>query len=151
MRIEAKNPDEYVSKVPEERREAFVKLRETIQASIPKGFEETMSYGMIGYVVPKTIYPDGYHCSPELPLPFTSIANQKNFIGFYHMGVYANKEIYDWFVEEYGKRCKYKIDMGKSCLRLKRMDDIPFDLIAELMKKMTTKDWISSYEAALKK
>lgn len=151
MKIEAKNPDDYASKVPAERQEPFNRLRKVIQDNIPVDFEETMSYGMIGYVVPKSIYPAGYHCSPELPLPFASIASQKNFIGFYHMGVYANPDLYRWFVEEYEKRCKYKLDMGKSCVRLKRMDDIPYDLFGELMQKMSVQNWIDLYEENYKK
>jgi hypothetical protein len=110
-----------------------------------------MSYGMVGYVVPHDVYPDGYHCDPKLPLPFMSIAAQKNFIGFYHMGVYAQPSLHDWFVEEYGKRCKYKLDMGKSCVRLKKMEDIPYDLIAELVSKMTAQQWIDLYEKNLKR
>lgn len=137
---------EYLAQIPEERKEAFNKLRQVILDNIPKGFLETINYGMIGYVVPHSIYPNGYHCNTELPLPFGSLANQKNFIGFYHMGIYANPELYDWFVTEYKKVCKYKLDMGKSCVRLKKMEDIPFDLFGELMQKMTVKDWISLYE-----
>jgi len=150
MKIEASSPDEYVSKVPEERKVAFTTLRQTILDSIPKGFKETMNYGMIGYVVPHSAYPDGYHCDPKLPLPFANIANQKNFIGFYHMGIYANPDIKDWFVDEYADRCKYKLDMGKSCIRLKKMEDIPYTLIGELMAKMTPTDWINLYEKNIK-
>ena len=151
MKIEANSPDEYASKIPEDRKDAFNKLRKTILEYIPKGFEEMMNYGMIGYVVPKSIYPPGYHVTPDLPLPFANIANQKNFIGFYHMGVYANPEIYNWFTDEYKKRCKYKLDMGKSCVRLKKLDDIPYDLIGELMEKISVADWIKTYEENLKK
>jgi hypothetical protein len=114
------------------------------------GFEERMSYGMIGYVVPKSLYPAGYHCDPKLPLPFVNIASQKNFIALYHMGIYTNPELLQWFQSEYAQQCKYKLDMGKSCVRFKRMDDIPFDLIAELMGKMTPEDWINRYESAFK-
>jgi hypothetical protein len=106
---------------------------------------------MLGYVVPKSVYPAGYHCSPELPLPFVNLASQKNFIAFYHMGMYANTELYNWFITEYAKRCKYKIDMGKSCVRFKRMNDIPIDLIGELMTKLSVQDWISMYETAFVK
>ena len=116
----------------------------------PAGFNEELNYGMPGWVVPHSLYPGGYHVNPKLPLPFASIASQKNFIGFYHMGVYANPELLAWFKEEYGKRCKYKLDMGKSCVRLKRMDDIPFDLIGELMSRITVNDWISAYEDGVK-
>ncbi len=151
MQIKAENPIEYIDQVPEYRQEAFKKLRDTILKNLPQGFEEYMNYGMIGYVVPESIYPAGYHCTPKLPLPFANLASQKNFIGFYHMGVYANPELYKWFTEEYAKRCKYKFDMGKSCVRLKRMNDIPFDLIGELMQKISVEDWIKTYEEQYKK
>ena len=137
---------EYVNALPEERKAVVVKLQSLIKRNIPKGFEEQLSYGMIGYVVPLKIYPDGYHCDPKLPLPFL-----KNFIALYHMGVYAKPELYDWFVAEYPKHCKSKLDMGKSCIRFKKMEDIPYDLIAELVTKMTVQDWISFYEKNYKK
>lgn len=126
-------------------------LREIIKEKIPKGFQETISYGMIGYVVPHSRYPDGYHCSPELPLPFMNIASQKNFVAVYHMGVYAKKELLDWFTNEYPKHCKRKLDMGKSCIRFKYMDDVPYKLIGELASKMTVDEWIGMYESNLKK
>lgn len=137
---------EYLNEIPEERQVPFEKLRNTILENIPKGFEERMSYKMVGYVVPHSLFPAGYHCDPKLPLPFINLANQKGFIALYHMGVYADEAIYKWFVEEYGKRCKYKLDMGKSCIRFKKMDDIPYDLIAELMKKFTSNQWIEIYQ-----
>jgi len=151
MQIKASNPEEYISKIPKERIPFFNKLRQTVLNNIPKGFEEQMSYGMIGYVVPKSIYPDGYHCDTKLPLPFTNIASQKNFIALYHSGIYANREIHDWWVAEYPKHCKYKLDMGKSCVRFKKPEDIPFDLIAELMQKLTVQDWIDLYEKNVKR
>ncbi len=142
---------EYLENVPEDRIKQFKKLRSVIKKNLDKGFKETINYNMLGYVIPHKMYPDGYHCSPELPLPFANLANQKNFIAVYHMGMYAEPKIYKWFTEEYGKRCKYKLDMGKSCVRLKKMDDIPYDLIGELMAKMSTKDWIKLYEKNIKK
>ena len=151
MNIPAKNPKEYISKIPEDRIPYFKKLRQTILENIPKGFEEQIIYGMIGYVVPKSIYPDGYHCDTSLPLPFVNIASQKNFIALYHSGIYANPEIHDWFVSEYPKHCKRKLDMGKSCIRFKKVEEIPFELIAELMQKMTVADWIALYEKNIKK
>lgn len=151
MQYKASSPDDYISQIPEERQGPVQKLREIINSNLSDGFKETMSYGMIGYVVPHSVYPDGYHCSPELPLPFMNIASQKNFIGVYHMGMYADKDILDWFTEEYGKRCKYKLDMGKSCVRLKKMEDIPYDLIGELAAKMSSDQWIELYEKNLKK
>jgi hypothetical protein len=150
MQIPAKDPKEYISKVPEDRKPYFKKLRQTILNNMTKGFEEQMNYGMIGYVVPKSIYPAGYHCDTSLPLPFVNIASQKNFIALYHMGIYANPKIHDWFVAEYPKHCKYKLDMGKSCVRFKKMEDIPFDLIAELMQKYTGVEWVKLYEKNIK-
>ena len=151
MQIPAKNPKEYISKVPEDRLAYFKKLRQTILNNIPKGFEEQMNYGMIGYVVPKKIFPAGYHCDTNLPLPFVNIASQKNFIAIYHMGIYANPELLDWFVKEYPKHCKRKLDMGKSCIRFKKAEEIPFELIAELMQKMTVENWIDLYEKNIQK
>ena len=150
MKYIANSPEEYINQLPEERQDSFNKLRNTIIKHLPLGFEERMSYGMIGYVVPKSLYPAGYHCDPKLPLPFVNIAFQKNFIALYHMGIYTDPELLQWFQTEYAQQCKYKLDMGKSCVRFKRMDDIPFDLIAELMEKMTPEDWINRYESAFK-
>lgn len=151
MKEIANSPGAYMDQIPEERKTAFTQLRNQILSSIPSGFEECISYGMIGYVVPKTRYPAGYHCNTELPLPFVSIASQKNFIALYHMGIYAAPELLQWFQSEYPKHCKYKLDMGKSCIRFKKIDDIPYALIGELMQKMTPQNWIDRYEAAFKK
>ena len=149
MQIPADSIQDYLSKVPEERKEAFTKLFETILENLPKGFQTNLSYGMIGWSVPLETFPAGYHCSPGTPLPFINLASQKNFIALYHMGIYANDELLNWFVEEYPKHSRRKLDMGKSCIRFKKPDEIPFDLIAELCKKMSPKDWISIYEKML--
>ncbi|MBS9462750.1 DUF1801 domain-containing protein [Flagellimonas sp. 389] len=151
MTIDAKTPDEYISKLPEERKEAFSKLRKTIKTNLPTGFEECINYKMIGYVVPHSIYPEGYHCDPKLPLPFINIASQKHFIALYHSGIYADTELSDWFAREYSQVIKTKLDMGKSCIRFKKMESIPFELIAKLCQKMTVKDWISLYEKNIKR
>ncbi|WP_186756712.1 DUF1801 domain-containing protein [Echinicola salinicaeni] len=151
MKIKAQNPEEYLEKIPEDRKIAFSKLRDTILDNLPKGFEETMSYGMVGYVVPHERYPAGYHCDPKLPLPFINIASQKNFIALYHSGIYADKEIYDWFVNEFPKHSNHKLDMGKSCIRFKKPEHIPYELIAELVKKVSVKDWIELYEKNIKR
>ena len=150
MTYKATSPDDYVSQLPEERQVVITKLREVIKANLPKGFEEVISYGMIGYVVPHSLYPDGYHCDTKLPLPFLSIASQKNFIAIYHMGVYADPELMEWFVGEYPKYVKTKLDMGKSCVRLKKMDQIPYELIGELASIMSVDNWVSLYESKLK-
>ncbi|NNC35474.1 MAG: DUF1801 domain-containing protein [Croceitalea sp.] len=151
MTIKANTPDEYISKVPDERRAQFSKLRDTIKSNLPKGFEERISYGMIGYVVPHSRYPAGYHCTPKLPLPFMNIASQKNFVALYHSGIYADKKLSDWFVGEFPKHVPTKLDMGKSCIRFKKVEHIPFDLIKELCQKMTVDDWISLYEEKIKR
>ncbi|MGG7034935.1 MAG: DUF1801 domain-containing protein [Flavobacterium sp.] len=148
MQSSAKTVDEYLNEIPQERKPYFMKLRETILKNIPKGFSEEMNYGMLGYVVPHSIYPKGYHCNPKLPLPFVNIASQKNFIALYHMGIYANPELLNWFVSEYAKHSSQKLDMGKSCIRFKKADQIPFDLIAELMQKTTVEDWTNQYESS---
>ena len=145
------NQEDYIKQLPEERKPIIEKLRTIIQKNIPEGFEECIMYNMLGWVVPYSIYPNGYHCKPKTPLPFLNLANQKNFIALYHMGIYAQPHLLEWFQEEYPKHAKYKLDMGKSCIRFKRMDDIPYDLIEELMTKMTPSDWISIYEDAIKK
>ena len=146
MQLDFKTPQEYVDSLPEDRKIAIEKLRKTIISNLPEGFIEEMSYGMLGYIVPHSIYPKGYHCKPNLPLPFINIASQKNFIGFYHMGIYVNSELLNWFVLEYSKLIKSKIDMGKSCIRFKKMDEIPYELLGELVSKIAVSDWISIYE-----
>lgn len=151
MQYKATSVADYISQVPEERQEALKKLRKTITENLPKGFEEGMQYGMVGYYVPHSIYPGGYHCTPTEPLPFMSFASQKNSINLYHSGIYAVPEIHDWFISEYPKHCKRKLDMGKSCIRFKKTDDIPYGLIAELCKKLTVKQWITIYELNIKK
>ncbi|WP_418512987.1 DUF1801 domain-containing protein [Corallibacter sp.] len=151
MQYKASSPEDYISQVPEERQDVLKTLRKTIKANLPKGFEEGIQYGMIGYYVPHSKYPDGYHCTPEEPLPFMSFASQKNSINLYHSGIYAVPEIHDWFVNEYPKYSKYKLDMGKSCVRFKRINDIPMELIAELCTKLTPNQWIDIYETNLKK
>jgi uncharacterized protein YdhG (YjbR/CyaY superfamily) len=143
--------DQYINEAPEDRRAALQQLRAIILKNLPEGFQEEMSYGMVGYVVPHSIYPKGYHCTPELPLPFMSFASQKNSINFYHMGIYAKPELYDWFVSEYPKHSKQKLDIGKSCIRIKKPENIPFELIGELVKKMSVAEWIKTYEAAFNK
>jgi uncharacterized protein YdhG (YjbR/CyaY superfamily) len=150
MQSSAATIEEYLTSLPEERKNSFLKLRETILNNLPKGFTEELSYGMLGYLVPHSIYPVGYHCNPKLPLPFINIASQKNFVALYHMGIYAKPELLEWFVAEYPKYSKQKLDMGKSCIRFKKMDDIPFELIAQLVQKMSVEDWISCYETEFK-
>ncbi|WP_296380220.1 DUF1801 domain-containing protein [Winogradskyella sp.] len=151
MTSAATTPEEYIEQLPEDRKAPITKLNNLIKKHMPKGLEAGMGYGMLAYYVPKSIYPAGYHCKPFPPLPFINLASQKNFIALYHSGMYAKKELYDWFVSEYPKHCKYKLDMGKSCVRFKKIDDIPYNLIEQLMSKMSVEEWIGIYENALKK
>jgi len=150
MPAKATTVKEYIDNLPEDRKPVIKKLRTIIKKNLPKGYKEVMSYGMIGYVIPHKIYPDGYHCSPELPLPFMSMASQKNFVAVYHMGIYADPKLMKWFTSEYPKYVSTKLDMGKSCIRFKKMATIPYDLIGELSSKMTTDDWIKLYEKNIK-
>ena len=149
MQSKASNPAEYIAELPEERKVVMSKFREIILENIPEGFEEQMSYGMLGYVVPHSLYLAGYHCTPKLPLPFIGLASQKNFISFYHMGLYGEGELLNWFLAEFSKT-GYKLDMGKCCVRFKNMDKIPFDLIQELVSKVTVNQWIETYEKTYK-
>ncbi|MCZ4245798.1 iron chaperone [Pedobacter punctiformis] len=150
MQIFVNTVDEYIASIPEDRKEAVSKLRKTLLENLPEGFEERTSYGMIGYVVPHSLYPNGYHCTPEQPLPFMNVASQKNFIALYHMGLYSSPDLLEWFKTEYPKHCKYKLDMGKGCVRFKKTDDIPYELIAELTRKISLQDWITQYESMIK-
>jgi hypothetical protein len=151
MQSKATTPKEYIDSLPEERKKIISDLRKTILKNLPKGFSEVMSYGMLGFVVPHSLYPNGYHCDPEQPLPFMCLASQKNFVAVYHMGVYADKDLLKWFTSEYPKQSKTKLDMGKSCIRFKKLDEIPIKLIGELAGKMTPKQWIALYEKGLKR
>jgi hypothetical protein len=150
MKADGNSVKDILNNVPPDRLVAFNKLHETIVNSLPKGFEAGISYGGLGYVVPHKLYPAGYHCKPIEPLPFAGLASQKNTINFYHMGIYADPKLLDWFVSEYPKHSKAKLDMGKSCIRFKKFDEIPFALIAQLMKKISVKDWINQYETLYK-
>ncbi len=148
MQSSATSIQAYLDELPEERKSAISHLREIILNNLPEGFSETMNYGMIGYVVPLTMYPQGYLNDPKAPLPFVNIASQKHFIAFYHMGLVADKQLSEWFRNEYPKHCKTKLDMGKSCIRFKKPDQIPYNLIGELVTKMTPEQWIKFYETA---
>ncbi|MAT90684.1 MAG: hypothetical protein CMC35_08315 [Flavobacteriaceae bacterium] len=151
MTSKATSPKEYIDELPEDRKAPIQQLRQTILEHLPEGFEEQMSYGMLGYVVPHSRYPDGYHCDPKQPLPFMSLASQKNHIGLYHMGLYSDPELLEWFKKEYAKKVATKLDMGKSCIRFKNPKHIPYELIGELTAKMTAADWIDRYEKAVKR
>lgn len=140
----------YLNQLPADRQASIHKLRQTIKKFLPPGFEEQLSYGMIGYVVPHQLYPKGYHCNPKLPLPFLNLASQKNYIALYHMGLYADSNLLNWFKDSYAERGKEKLDMGKSCIRFKNTALIPYELIGLLCAKMTPHDWIKLYESSRK-
>ena len=150
MQFKSKTILEYISQLTEDRKEPISKLRNIINQNIDRGFSEEINYGMIGWVVPHSLYPEGYHCDPKLPLPFMCIASQKHFIAIYHMGVYANPKLLEWFISEYPKHCSTKLDMGKSCIRFKKIENIPYNLIGELVTKMSANDWIMLYESNVK-
>jgi uncharacterized protein YdhG (YjbR/CyaY superfamily) len=149
MDHDIKSVKEYLERLPEERREAVERLREMILANLPKGFEETISYGMISYVVPHSIYPKGYHVNPEEPLPFISLASQKNHIAVYHSGIYMIPELEEWFRDEYARRVDTKLDMGKSCIRFRNPKKIPYDLLEELMNKVSVEEYVDLYKRSL--
>lgn len=151
MQSAAVSPDEYYANLPEDRKTAMMQLRKVLKKNLPKGFQEVMNYGMPGFVVPHKLYPAGYHCKPEDPLPFIGLASQKNSINFYHMGIYAEPKLLKWFTSEFPKHSKKKLDMGKSCVRFKKPEDIPFELLGELAGKITPHQWIALYEEKLKR
>ncbi len=151
MQSKAATVEQYIEELPEERKDAIIRLRDEIIHNLPEGYEECMQYGMISYVVPHSIYPDGYHCDPKTPLPFMSLASQKNHIAVYHSGVYANETLSTWFTQEYKKIISTKLDMGKSCIRFKNVKKIPFELIGQLASKLNVQAWIDMYESAIKR
>jgi uncharacterized protein YdhG (YjbR/CyaY superfamily) len=143
--------NEYLDSLPDDRRKTMQELRKVIKKNLPEGFSECISYGMIGYVVPHKIYPEGYHCDPALPLPFLSLASQKNAVTVYHMGLYADPAMLKWFNDAYVKATGKKPDMGKSCIRFKKPEDIPMELLGKLASKMTPEKWVSLYKKAFRK
>ena len=139
----------YLAAIPEARKPSFLRLLKIVKEFLPQGFEICFNYGMIGFIIPLSRYPEGYHVKANTPLPFINLANQKNFIALYHMGLYANKELMNWFVNEFPSHSKTKLDMGKSCIRFKKPEEIPFELIKDLVQKMTCEDWIACYESQI--
>ncbi|HRK06032.1 MAG TPA: DUF1801 domain-containing protein [Chlorobiota bacterium] len=141
--------EDFLADLEPRRREAFVQLWKTIEEHLPDGFSFGIGYGMMGWAVPHSVYPKGYHVDPKQPLPFVGLASQKNFIALYHMGLYMMPEHISWFQAEYAKRVPNKLDMGKSCIRFKKLDAIPFDLIGELMERISVLDYVEAYERNL--
>ena len=140
--------DAYLAELPEERREAISAIRGVILKNLPRGYEEGMQWGMIGYYVPHSLYPAGYHCQPEEPLPVASLASQKNHTAFSGLGLYINEAQARWFVEEWKKAGK-KLDMGKSCVRFKTLDDVALDVIGRAIKRLPVEQYIKQYERQL--
>jgi hypothetical protein len=151
MQSKATTVDEYVAALPEDRQKIINEFRKVVKKNMPKGFQECMNYGMIGWVVPHSKYPAGYHCNPKDPLPFMGLASQKNSVNFYHMGIYGDPKLLKWFTDEHAKASPKKLDMGKSCVRYKKLEDIPFKLIGELAAKTSPDQWIAQYEKMLKR
>jgi uncharacterized protein YdhG (YjbR/CyaY superfamily) len=151
MQSKAENAEQYITELPEEKRAVMLQLRETIQLNISKDTEETMQYGMISYVIPYSVYPPGYHCAPKQPLPFVSLAAQKNFFAFYHMGVYAKPELLEWYIKTYEETMNRKADVGKSCIRFKKAEHISFELLGELVHSVSSEEWIALYEKNYKR
>ena len=151
MIYEANSYEEYLDMLPEDRKPAIEKLRSVVKENLPDGFEEGFKDGFVYFSVPHSIYPSGYHVTPEEPLPFIGIASQKNFIAFYHLGIYAFGDILKWFEFEYSKYVSTKLDMGKSCIRFKNINKIPYELLGELCKKITADMWISKYEESIRR
>lgn len=149
MKSGLKTVEQYIEELAEDRKLAIEKLRTVILKSMPKELQEEISYGMIGYVIPHSVYPKGYHVNRDLPLPFMNLASQKQYIALYHMGLYQDKELLHWFQNEYPKHSKYKLDMGKSCVRFKKLEDIPYNLIKTLLEKLSVKEYIRNYESVL--
>ena len=147
MKSTAVTPAQYVASLPPERQAVIKKLRQVLKKNLPKGFEETIGYGMLAYVVPHTAYPAGYHCSPDKPLPFINLASQKQYVSLYHMGLYDGP-LLDWLESEWPKHSDAKLDLGKCCLRFKKLDQIPYALIGKLAAKLTPRQWVKTYEAS---
>jgi hypothetical protein len=149
MQSKATTVEQYLSELPEDRRKALEAVRQVILKNLDKDYEEGIQYGMIGYYVPHRVYPAGYHCDPKQPLPFAGLASQKNYMSLYLMCVYGNSNHAKWFQEAWGKTGK-KLDMGKSCVRFKKLEDLPLGVIGEAVKRVTAKKYIEYCESALK-
>ena len=149
MQSKATTVEQYLAELPADRREAIEAVRRVILANLDGGFQEGMQYGMIGYFVPHSIYPSGYHCDPKQPLPFTCLASQKNYMSLYLGCVYGNSALAKWFQNAWAKTGK-KLDMGKSCIRFKKLEDMALDVIGQVIARVTVKNYIAYYEAAIK-
>jgi hypothetical protein len=148
MQSTAATVEEYLAELPEDRRAAMSAVRAVILANLPEGYAETMQYGMIGYVVPHSIYPPGYHCDPKQALPYAHLGSQKNYMSLYLMGVYMHEETSTWFREAWAATGK-KLDMGKSCVRFKKAEDLPLEVIGQVIARIPAERYITGMEAVL--
>ncbi len=148
MRSQATGVEEYLAELTAERRETLQAVREVVLKNLPRGYEEGMQYGMIGYFVPHRLYPAGYHCDPRQPLPFASLASQKHHLSIYLTCIYSDPEHLAWFREAWAKTGK-KLDMGKGCVRFKTIDDVPLKVVGQAIKRVPVKKFIAQYEAVL--
>ena len=143
------NVREYIDSLPDDRRKVVSELRKVINKNLPKGFKEGVGYGMIAWSVPHSAFPAGYHCDPSKPLMLMCLSSTKGHIALHHMGLYGSGQLMTWFKSEWPKHSAKKLDIGKACVRFKKLDDIPFDLIGELAAKLTPQQWVDQYEKAL--
>ena len=149
MQSKAQTVKDYLAELPDDRRAAIEAVRKVIRKNLPKGYEEGMQYGMIGYYVPHELYPPGYHCDPKQPLPFAGLASQKNHMAVYLTCQYGDAKREEWFRNAWAKTGK-KLDMGKSCIRFKRVDELALDVLGEAIARVPPAAYIKHYEAALK-
>ncbi|MEC9485282.1 MAG: DUF1801 domain-containing protein [Candidatus Izemoplasma sp.] len=150
MKEDVSTVKDYINALSQEKKHVINRLRKTIQANLPKGFEETCQYHMISYVVPLSLYPKGYLNKKDTPLPLLSLEAQKHHIAIYHMALYMSPNLMRWFKQRYQETVNHRLDMGKSCIRFKHLDDIPYELIGELVAKITPKEFILQYESVRK-
>jgi hypothetical protein len=148
MNTTATTPNQYIASLPPDRQKVIRKLRAVIRENLPRGFEETIAYGMLAWVVPHSLYPAGYHCDPKKPLPFMNLASQKQYVSLYHMALGVGP-LLSWLRTEWPRHTDEKLDAGKGCLRFRKLDRIPCQLVGELAAKMTPQEWIDAYEVAL--
>jgi hypothetical protein len=150
MQSKAATVEEYLASLPPDRREALSAIRKVILANLGEGYEEGMGYGMMGYYVPHSVYPPGYHCDPSKPLPFAGMASQKQYISVYLMSVYGDGTPEEkWFRQAWAKTGK-KLNMGKCCVRFKRLEDAALEVIGEAIRRVPVKDFIKHYETTLR-
>jgi uncharacterized protein YdhG (YjbR/CyaY superfamily) len=150
MQSQASTVTAYLAELPTDRKTVVADVRRAIKRNLPAGFVEIMQYGMISYVVPLVKFPAGYHTTPNTPLPFIALAAQKNYVALYHMGLYGNRTLLAWFTKAYAAADVGKLDMGKSCIRFKKIQQVPVALLAELASKISMAEYIAQYQAALR-